>query len=56
MADEIRVDLEICKILYSVKLFGFLLNQVQAGLWPVCAWFLKIDSVWIIGMPVCLCV
>ena len=32
------------------------LNQARAGLWPACAWFLKIDPVWIVGMRVCVCV
>ena len=33
-----------------------LLNQARAGLWPTCAWFLKIDSVWIVDMRACVCV
>ena len=33
-----------------------LLNQARAGLWPVRAWFLKIDPVRIVGMHVCVCV
>ena len=32
------------------------LNQACAGLWPVRAWFLKIDPVWIVCMRVCVCV
>ena len=32
-----------------------LLNQARAGLWPACAWFLKIDPVRIIGMRVRVC-
>ena len=35
------------------KLNIFLLNQACTSL---CAWFLKIDPVWIVGMHVCLCV
>ena len=31
------------------------LNQACAGLWPVHAWFLKIDPVWIVCMHVCVC-
>ena len=30
-----------------------LLNQAHAGLWPVLAWFLKIDPVQIVGMRAC---
>ena len=30
-----------------------LLNQVRVGLWPACAWFLKIDPVRIVSMRVC---
>ena len=33
-----------------------LLNQARTGHRPACAWFLKIDPVWIIGMCVCVCV
>ena len=32
------------------------LNQVQAGLWPARAWFLKIGPVRIVGMRACVCV
>ena len=32
------------------------LNQARAGMWQVCAWFLKIDPVRIVSMCVCLCV
>ena len=31
-------------------------NQARAGLWPVHAWFLKIDPVRIVGMRACVCV
>ena len=34
----------------------YFLNQVRAGHRPVCAWFLKIDPVQIVGMRVCACV
>ena len=32
-----------------------MLCSIQA-IWPVYTWFLKIDSVWIVGMHVCVCV
>ena len=43
-----------CKVAHELycTLYGFL-NQVHAGLWPVCAWFLKIVFV---GMSLCVCV
>ena len=32
------------------------LNQARAGLWPACAWFLKIYLVQIVGIRACVCV
>ena len=37
-------------------LAAIFLNQARASLWPARAWFLKIDSVQIVGMRVCVCV
>ena len=40
----------------AVCIHGLFINQVHASRRPVCTWFLKIDSVWIVAMHVCVCV
>ena len=40
----------------TMIMISYLLNQIHTGIWPWHPWFLKIDSVWNIGMHfVCVC-
>ena len=43
-------------LVLACPLLETLLNQANAGLWPVRTWFLKIDPVQIVSMHVCVCV
>ena len=40
----------------KLKIRQWFLNQAHSGLWPVRAWFLKIDPVQIVSMHACVCV
>ena len=55
MAPEVPGSTANCGDDKLVELPGFL-NQARAGLWPVRAWFLKIDPVRNVCMRACVCV
>ena len=40
----------------NLQVLEVFINQMCTGNRPACAWFLKIDTVWIVGMCVCVCV